>query len=100
MKLIFRARAIRFLTGRTTQTERHILVSEDGWFLADLNHFMPDEAAVHNFIKSSPEIVADLLAENERLETELEALRGELRELFGLDWREGINQFREVMEKA
>ena len=64
--------------------------------LADL----PDEATVHNFINSSHELVAYLLAENERLETELEALRGELRELFGLDWREGIKQFRETMEKA
>ncbi len=46
---------------------------------------------------------AVILGEFERLqaiEREFEALRGELRQLGGLDYREGIKQFREAMEQA
>lgn len=54
------------------------------------------------FATHSP-LTLELIAEIERLqliELELESLRGTLRGLFGLDWQEGIKQFREVMEQA
>ena len=45
----------------------------------------------------------ELIAEIERLqvtERELEDLRGRLRELFGLDYEEGIKEFEEAMKQV
>ncbi len=55
------------------------------------------------FACNSHQDIPELIQEVERLqaiEQELEDLRGELRELFGLDYREGIKQFREAMKQV
>ena len=52
------------------------VVSEDAWNLADLNYHLPNEKVLHEFIRQSPEIVENLVKEVERLQIELESLRG------------------------